>query len=133
MKMKKLLIVGLILGTIFISGCINENESYDSVSWDKIYDKNFKERIVIEGYLTDAVQYPTSIFRESENYLYLSPNNDYPLQGQIPLIVHSSIDCSGKIQVYGIIVLREGSAGMGIEGMTNYTLLKVDKWNCITE
>jgi len=131
--MKKLLIIGLILAVILISGCINENESYDSVSWEEVYDKNSGERIVIEGYLTDPVQYPTSIFRENEDYLYLSPNNDYPLQGQIPLIVHGSIDCLGKIRVYGIIILREGPAGMSIEGMSNYTLLKVDKWSCITE
>lgn len=128
--MKKLSIVVLMLGIVLISGCVG-NDGYSSTSWEKVYDKNAGDRITIEGYLMDADQYPTSIFRKDETYAYLSPNNDYPLQGQIPLIITSTIDCSSKVKVYGTIVLREGSAGMGVPGSAEYTVLKVDKWSCV--
>ncbi len=138
--MKKIILVlGLVVvigvAVFFAAGYLNKSTLTPNTSWEDAFSKKAGEKVILEGFLRDnTVQYPTDIFLQTEKYNYLSSNNGYPIEGQIPLIVSDLIDCpkENKAQVAGTVVLRKGPGGMGFrdEGFTDYHLIKVDNWNC---
>ncbi len=128
-----LVIVIVLIGGWWIWNSIaGEKESeYSLIEWEELYNTKSGEKIGLVGYLTSAIEYTNGIFREEENYQFLSPNKGYPLVGQIPLIINQEIECNDEVEVNGKIVLRKGSAGKGISGTTDYVLLKVERWKCL--
>jgi len=117
---------------IWNSNAVEKESGYSLIEWDEINNTKSREKVSIVGYLTSALQYPMESFREEENYQFLSPNKGYPIKGQIPLIIdYQEIECNGRVEVNGEIVLRKGSAGKGILGTTDYVLLKVESWRCL--